>query len=171
MKRLALLRHAKSSWTEVSLADHDRVLSERGKRDAPKMGRRMAARKVRPSLIIASSAARARATATFIAEALKYPAEFLQVEKELYLATADKILELACSQEDNFSNLLIIGHNPGMTDLVNQLLPSIGMKNLPTSGVVAMDFDTKKWSELADVSAKLVFYDYPKNPELLLIED
>ena len=131
----------------------------------------MAARKVRPSLIIASSAARARATAKFIAEALQYPAEFLQVEKELYLATADQILKLVCNQEDNFSDLLLIGHNPGITDLVNRLLPSIGLNNLPTSGVVALDFDTKKWSELAEVSAKLGFYDYPKNPELLLIED
>ena len=171
MKRLTLLRHAKSSWTEPSLADHDRVLSERGERDAPKMGKRMAARKVRPSLIIASSAARARATAKFIAEALKYPAEFLQVEKELYLATPDQILELVCKQEDNFSDLLLIGHNPGITDLANRLLPSIGLNNLPTSGVVALDFDTKKWSELAEVSAKLGFYDYPKNPELLLIDD
>jgi len=111
------------------------------------MGKRMAARKVRPSLIIASSAARARATAKFIAEALKYPPEFLQIEKELYLASADTILELACGQKDNFSDLLIIGHNPGMTDLVNQLLPSIGLNNLPTSGIVALDFDTKKWSE------------------------
>jgi hypothetical protein len=50
-------------------------------------------------------------------------------------------------------------------------LPSIGLNNLPTSGVVALDFDTKKWSELAEVSAKLGFYDYPKNPELLLIDD
>ncbi len=171
MKRLTLLRHAKSSWAEPSFADHDRVLSERGERDAPRMGKRMAARKVRPSLIIASSAARALATAKFIAEALKYPPEFLQVEKELYLATADQILELACSQEDNFSDLLLIGHNPGMTDLANRLLPSIGLNNLPTSGVVALDFDTKKWSELTDVSSELVFYDYPKNPELLLIED
>ena len=171
MKRLTLLRHAKSSWTEVSLADHDRVLSERGERDAPRMGKRMAARKVRPSLIIASSAARARVTAKFVAEALKYPTEFLQVDKELYLAPAEKILELICSQENNFSDLLIIGHNPGLTDLVNQLLPSLDIGNLPTSGVVALDFATKKWSELADVSARLVFYDYPKNPELLLIED
>ena len=171
MKRLTLLRHAKSSWTEPSLADHDRVLSERGERDAPKMGKRMAARKVRPSRIIASSAARASAPAKFIAEALKYPAEFLQVEKELYLATPDQILELVCSQEDNFSDLLLIGHNPGITDLANRLLPSIGLNNLPTSGVVALDFDTKKWSELAEVNAKLGFYDYPKNPELLLIED
>lgn len=131
----------------------------------------MAARKVRPSLIIVSSAVRARATAKFIAEALKYPAEFLQIEKELYLASADTILEIASGQEDNFSDLLIIGHNPGMTDLVNQLLPSMGLNNLPTSGVVALDFDTKKWSELAQVNAELAFYDYPKNPELLLIED
>ena len=171
MKRLTLLRHAKSSWTEASLADHERVLSGRGKRDAPRMGKRMAARKVRPSLIISSSAVRARRTAKLVAEALQYPAEFLQFEKELYLATAERILELICGQEDKLCDLLIVGHNPGLTELVNQLLPALSMDNLPTSGIVAMDFKTKKWSEITDIDAELVFYDYPKNPELLLIED
>ncbi len=171
MKRLTLVRHAKSSWTEVSLADHDRILSARGERDAPTMSKRMAARKVRPSLIISSSAYRAQRTAKLIAEALKYPAEFLQTEKELYLATSDQILEIICGQEDSFADLLIIGHNPGITDLVNLLLPSMELSNLPTSGVVAIDFNTEKWAELPVADSKLVFYDYPKNPELLLIED
>jgi len=171
MKRLTLLRHAKSSWTETSLADHERVLSARGERDAPKTGQRMMARKVRPSLIISSSAVRARQTAKIVAEALKYPAEFLQFERELYLAAAEKLLELICSQEDNFANLLIIGHNPGLTALVNQLLPALDMSNLPTSGFVTMDFNTKQWSEITAVNAEFVFYDYPKSPELLLIDD
>ena len=171
MKRLTLVRHAKSSWTEVLLSDHDRALAERGVRDAPRMGKRINARKLRPSLIISSTAVRAMSTARAIADALKYPLEFLQSEKELYLATPDKILEIACAQEDNFSDLMVVGHNPGMTDLVNQLLPALCLHNLPTCGVVAIDFDTDAWAKLAEANAKLVFYDYPKNPELLLIED
>ena len=171
MKRLTLLRHAKSSWAEAALADHERTLSARGKHDAPKMGKRLATRKVSPSLIISSSAARARWTAKLVAEALKYPAESLKIGKDLYLTTAEKILELVCSQEDNFSDLLVVGHNPGLTELVNRLLPELSMDNLPTSGVIAMDFNTKKWSDIAETDAELVFYDYPKNSELLMKDD
>ena len=171
MKRLTLARHAKSSWTEVLLADHDRVLSERGVRDAPRMGKRINARKLRPSLIISSTAIRAISTARAFAEALKYPLEFLQSEKELYLATPEKILEIVCAQEDNFSDLMVIGHNPGMTDLVNQMLPSMHLHNLPTCGVVAIDVETDAWGKIPEADSKLFFYDYPKNPELLLIED
>ena len=162
-----MLRHAKSSWAEASLADHERTLSTRGKRDAPKMGKRLAAREVSPSLIISSSAVRARRTAKIIAAALKYPAESLQIERDLYLATAEKILELVRSQEDNVSDLLVVGHNPGLTELVNRLLPELDLDNLATSGVVAMDFDTTKWSEIDEMYAEFVFYDYPKNRESL----
>lgn len=169
MKRLTLFRHAKSSWSESSLADHERVLSARGERDAPTMGERLAARKFRPSLIISSSAVRARRTAKLVAAALNYPDEFLQIEKELYLATARKILELVCAQADNFGDLLLIGHNPGLTELVNQLLPALNMDNLPTSGIVAMDFKTTEWSQISEIDAELVFYDYPKNPDRSMI--
>ncbi len=171
MKRLTLVRHAKSSWTEVLLSDHDRDLAERGIRDAPRMGKRINARKLRPSLIISSTAVRAMSTARAIAEALNYPLEFLQSEKELYLASPDKILEIVCAQEDNFSDLMVVGHNPGMTDLANQLLPSLDIDNLPTCGVVAIDFETGSWAKIPEANARLFFYDYPKNPELLLIED
>ena len=171
MKRLTLLRHAKSSWKERHLADHDRPLSERGERDAPKMGARLSARKARPSLILSSSAARAFATAKHVAEALAYPLEFLQTEPRLYLASPNDILELIRSQEDNFSDLLIVGHNPGLTDLANQLLPDLGLDNLPTAGVVAIEFAARKWSKLTESDSTMLYLDYPKNPELQLIED
>ncbi len=169
MKRLTLFRHAKSSWKDAALADHDRPLSGRGERDAPKMGARLLARKARPSLIMASTAVRAVTTARQVAESLAYPMEFLQTERRLYLAAPNEILELIESQEDNFSDLLIVGHNPGLTDLANQLLPDLGLDNLPTAGVVAMEFPTREWSKVAQSDAKLLYLDYPKNPELLLI--
>lgn len=130
------------------------------------MGKRLAAREVSPSLIISSSAVRARRTAKIVAAALEYPTESLQIERDLYLATAEKILELVRSQEDNVSDLLVVGHNPGLTELVNRLLPELDLDNLATSGVVAMDFDTTKWSEIDEMYAEFVFYDYPKNREL-----
>ena len=89
MKRLTLLRHAKSSWKDPLLDDFDRPLNQRGERDAPVMGRRLQARGARPSMILTSPAKRALRTARLIAQAINYPAEFLQREAELYLAVAD----------------------------------------------------------------------------------
>ena len=173
MKRLTLFRHAKSSWGQVGLADRDRPLSDRGERDAPNMGARLLARKARPSLIITSPATRALATARLVAEALTYPMEFLQTEPQLYLAAPGEILDLIQRQEDNFSDLFIVGHNPGLTDLVNLLVPDLRLDNLPTAGAVAMEFSTREWLEVGEPGTKvsLLYYDYPKNPELLLIED
>ena len=87
--RLTLLRHAKSSWEDDRLDDSDRPLNERGERDAPLMGRRLRARGARPTLILTSPAVRARRTAQIVAREIGYPAEFLQREEELYLASPD----------------------------------------------------------------------------------
>ena len=114
---------------------------------------------------------RAHETAKAIAAALKYPSEFLQLEKEIYLAAPEEIIDLVRRQSDDFSDLMIVGHNPGLTDLVNELLPDFNLENLPTGGVVALDLDAEAWSKVLDKPAQLVYYDYPKNPEVLVIED
>lgn len=135
------------------------------------MGRRLVARRARPSLIISSPATRAFATAKSIAAALSYPAEFLQLEDQVYLAAPAELLGLIRTQRDDFSDLMIVGHNPGLTDLVNQLLPDLALDNLPTGGVVAIETDVGRWEQLLDGPTRLAYYDYPKNPEILLIED
>jgi phosphohistidine phosphatase len=170
MKRLTLVRHAKSSWAAPATPDRDRVLTDRGERDARMMGRRLVARKARPSLIISSPAARAVATARSIAAALSYPSEFLQLEDRAYLASPADLLELVQSQRDDFSDLMLVGHNPGLTDLVNQLLPELELDNLPTGGAVAIEVDIDQWEHLREGKARLAYFDYPKNPEVLLIE-
>lgn len=170
MKRLTLVRHAKSSWAAPASPDRDRALADRGERDARKMGRRLVARKARPSLIVSSPAIRAHSTAKAIAAALKYPLEFLQLEEGLYLAGPDGIMEIIEQQRDDFSDLMIVGHNPGMTDLINQLLPELELDNLPTGGVVATESDADCWARFGDGQVRLVYYDYPKNPEVLVIE-
>ena len=110
-------------------------------------------------------------TAKRVAEALNYPMEFLQTERRLYLASPQAILELIEHQEDNFSDLMVVGHNPGLTDLANHLLPDLHLDNLPTAGVVAMEFPANQWADITKSPAKLLYYDFPKNSELLLIED
>ena len=94
MKTLTIVRHAKSSWDDETLGDRERPLNERGERDAPMMGRRIAAAGIRPSLIIASPAVRTWSTARAVAEELNYPLEFLQRENELYLASLRDILDV-----------------------------------------------------------------------------
>jgi phosphohistidine phosphatase len=168
VKRLTLLRHAKSSWRDPDLADHERPLSGRGHKDAPRMAERLRVRRARPSLILTSTAKRAFETAQIVARALGYPREFLQAEPALYLADSPAILEVIAAQGESFSDLLLVGHNPGLTELVNQLLPDLRLNNLPTAGVVAMASTAERWADIAARNSTLAFYDYPKNPEVLL---
>jgi len=164
MKRLTLLRHAKSSWGQPDLDDLHRPLNQRGQRDAPIMGRRLITRGVRPSLIVTSPAKRARETAKLLARQIGYPIEFIQTEKSLYLASATKILEIIELQEDTFSDIVLCAHNPGITDLAHQLgNHSIGA--MPTCGLVTIESDTDSWNSFQDSSRTFIAYDYPKKSE------
>jgi len=123
MKILTLVRHAKSDWKDASLSDRQRPLNRRGKRDAPEMGRRIARHGIRPSLIITSPAVRAWKTAKIIAREIGYPTEFLQREDALYLASLNDLLDAVVAQDNGFNSLMVVGHNPGMTDFANFLVP------------------------------------------------
>lgn len=171
MKRITLLRHAKAKPPNFALADQERALAPRGERDAPLMGMRLSSLKARPSLILTSPATRAVATARLVAEALRYPLEFLQHEPALYMASPAEILGVLGTQDEQFADILVVGHNPGFTDLANRLLPDLQLDNLPTAGFITIDSEAAQWGELAGASARLVHFDHPKNPELLVIED
>ena len=162
--RLTLFRHAKSSWNNPGLADHDRPLSKRGKRDAPMMGERLAARRARPSAILSSTAKRALTTARRVAEALDYPLEEIRSSRRLYFAGTHEILQFIMEQPAEWPEIIVVGHNPGFTDLANLLLPELRLDHLVTAGCVAMDFSTDDWSEIAQVRAELLYWDYPRNP-------
>ena len=162
MKTLTLVRHAKSSWKDTSLADRDRPLSKRGERDAPEMGQRIVAAGIRPSLIVSSPAVRAWSTARIIADAIGYPREFLQRDKSLYLASVNTILDVIVAQDNGFNSLMLVGHNPGFTDFANYLVPGL-TNNIPTAGVVCVQLDTDDWSLYDKPGVELVLYDFPKN--------
>ena len=161
MKTLTLVRHAKSSWKDNNLSDRDRPLNQRGERDAPVMGQRIVAAGIRPSLILCSPAARAWATAKILAQAISYPVEFLQRENTLYLASVENILDVLVAQDAEFNNLMVVGHNPGLTSFANYLVPGI-TNNLPTAGVVSVSFEQDDWSLYERPAVELVLYEYPK---------
>jgi phosphohistidine phosphatase len=171
VKRLTLFRHAKSSWRNPDLPDHERPLSGRGEKDAPRMAERLRVRRARPSLIVTSTAKRALETAHVVVRALGYPREFLHIEPALYLADPATLKQVIGAQDEGFSDLLLIGHNPGLTDLVNELLPDMRLNNLPTAGVVAMQSTAERWADVAARNTTLLFYDYPKNPEVLIVTE
>ena len=161
-KRVTLLRHAKSSWKDASLPDRDRPLNQRGNKAAPDMGKRMAGFGVRPSLLLTSPAKRARDTARLIARELNYPLEFIQSEAELYLATPQTILEVIARQDSGFNEIMLCGHNPGITELANQLGDRT-IDNVVTCGVVGIEMDINDWAEIVAADGKTVFFDFPKN--------
>ena len=161
MKTLTLVRHAKSSWNDSSLSDFERPLNRRGERDAPLMGQRIVAAGIRPSLIISSPAARALSTAKLLAQEIAYPLEFLQRDKTLYHASLNDFLDVLVGQDAEFNNLMLVGHNPGLTAFANYLSPGI-TSNLPTAGVVAVSFEQDDWNLYTPPATEVIAYLYPK---------
>ncbi|MFT5501448.1 MAG: phosphohistidine phosphatase [Woeseiaceae bacterium] len=162
MKTLTILRHAKSSWSDASLSDHDRPLNGRGKRDAPVMAERIRKAEIRPSLIVSSPAKRAWSTAKVIAREISYPIEFLQREKSLYHAGLQSLLDTLAQQDQGFNSILLVGHNPGLTDLANFFVPRL-TDNIPTCGFVSVQVDREDWNFSTAGDARLIVYDYPKS--------
>ena len=161
MKTLSILRHAKSSWSDTGLSDRERPLNARGERDAPMMGKRLNESPVRPSLIVSSPAVRAWQTAKTVAREISYPKEFLQRDDRLYLASVRQILDVLAEQDQGFNSIMLVGHNPGLTELANRLVPGL-TSNVPTCGLLAVEIDTDDWNILGNPATELVLYDYPK---------
>ena len=161
MKELILVRHAKSSWKDPALSDHERPLNKRGKRDAPEMGERLAASGYDPDLIVSSSADRALDTARTIAGKLGYPRERIAVEERLFHAGVAELLHVIRGVDDPVDILMLFGHNPGLTDLANHIGPR-EILNMPTCAVLHLRFQADTWSTVGDVPGEEVRYDYPK---------
>ena len=170
MKRLILLRHAKSDWGTPGLKDFERPLNKRGEKNAPEMGKRLRKRGFKPERIISSPARRARDTARLLARQLTILESGVVFKDAIYEADTDALLEtIQCIPQD-LGCVMLVGHNPGMTELAN-LLGKFGIANLPTCAVVGLELEIKNWKKITPGCGRLWFYDYPKNPEVLLIED
>ena len=160
MKTLFLIRHAKSSWGDTALPDEDRPLNDRGRRDAPKMGERLAKRDVKPDLILSSPAMRALETAEIIAKKLDYRRKDIVVDGRLYAVGADELLDVIHKLGDKLERVMLFGHNPGLTELAHRLSSKIA--HMPTCAVAEFTFDAKSWSKIGKVKLAKVAFDYPK---------
>ena len=164
MKRLLLLRHAKAVPATDPLVDIDRPLAERGERDARRIGERLREQQQQPALIVASPAARALRTAQLVAGTIDYPRDAIALDRRLYLAEPAAIIEIIAAQDAAIESLLVVGHNPGLTDLTHQLLPAFDVDDLPTCAIVGLDYaDAASWRRIASDAATISYYDYPKN--------
>jgi phosphohistidine phosphatase len=160
MKTLFLVRHAKSSRDDPSLTDRDRPLDDRGMRDAPNMGKRLAKRDVKPDLLVSSPALRALTTAHLIAEEVGYKRKAIVVDDRLYASNADDLLAVIRALDKKLNSVMLFGHNPEFTDLAHRLSSEI--IDMPTSAVAKFNFDTKAWSDVGEVQPAKVALDYPK---------
>jgi phosphohistidine phosphatase len=160
MKTLFLIRHAKSSWDDTALPDKDRPLNDRGRRDAPKMGERLANRDVKPDLILSSPAMRALKTAEIIAKKLDYKRKDIVVDDRLYAVGADDLLDVIRKLGDKLERVMLFGHNPELTELAHRLSSKI--THMPTCAVAEFTFDAKSWSKIGKVKPAKVTLDYPK---------
>lgn len=165
-KLLYLVRHAKSSWSDRSLSDRDRPLNKRGRRSAPDMGRRLAAQDHLPELIISSPARRAFSTARKIARELGYDRSEIMKDESLYFSGTGAMLDLLESLDDSYQRVMIVGHNPAMTSLMN-ILSGSSIDNMPTCAVAVIEYPMASWSELRSAEGQLLAYDFPKNPAAL----
>lgn len=160
-KTLYLVRHAKSSWDDPSLDDRERPLNKRGRRNAPDMGERLRTQGFRPEHIISSPANRARTTAGIIATELGMDPEAIEIEDDLYFKGVRGMLQTIERADDGHASLMLVGHNPTMTDLLNRLTHA-GIYNMPTCAIAIIGFPMASWGLVQSTDGELVGYDYPK---------
>ena len=161
MKSLFLVRHAKSSWSQPDVDDHDRPLNDRGKRDGPRMAKWLRSQGARPDALISSTAKRARRTARYFAKAFAIDKGDVLHKATIYEAAPDALLRLIQDLNDDWDTVFLFGHNPGFTDLAN-LFPGAHIDNIPTCGIVRLEADIASWADFSPQTAEQRAFYYPK---------
>lgn len=164
-RTLILVRHAKSDWGNPVQMDYDRPLNDRGLRDAPVMGTRLKTMGIVPGLIIASTANRAATTAKLIAKAMGYHEQKIQWEDKLYHAPPDIFAEVIATSGigTDIATIMIVAHNPGITEFANLITEKFSIDNMPTCSMVAVKAKAPDWESFLQAAPGLLFFDYPKN--------
>ncbi|ULQ55762.1 histidine phosphatase family protein [Flavihumibacter rivuli] len=161
MKKLLLVRHAKSSWGDLTISDFDRPLNDRGQRNAPEMAHRLLKRDIKIDLFITSTAKRAVETATHFVKAYDRPLKELVLKDELYHAPPHVYANVISEVDDENDTIIIFGHNPGITEFVNQLT-NTRIDDMPTCAIYALKVDAKHWKDFDTAKKEFWFFDSPK---------
>jgi phosphohistidine phosphatase len=160
MKRLYLVRHAQASPKDLQMSDAQRSLDARGEKQAAWLGDCLNQRGAKPDLILSSPAKRALRTASVIAEELKIPRDVITVRDSLYLANMTDLSEIIRDLDDEFKDVMLFAHNPGITRFAQDLLGE-WVERMPPCSIYCLDFTVRSWKVVTGGNAKLVFYDYP----------
>ena len=159
MKRLYLIRHAKSSWKDLSLDDFERPLNKRGKRDAPFMSELLKEKNIHPDIIFTSPALRAKSTAEIIAQKLNV-LEKIRFDAKIYEAGSSTLESIITNIDDRYNTLFLVGHNPGLNMLAEYYVEF--ERNIPTCAVLEIGFETSNWRDISATNATLLSFEYPK---------
>jgi len=165
LRTLYLLRHAKSSWDDPAIADHDRLLNARGRKAASALGPWLAERGYAPTLVLCSSARRTRETLARLSERLDGEPQ-VSVERGLYLTSPERLLERLRELDDTHTHVLVIGHNPAMGELALALASPESdrdemKRKFPTAALAVLELDAPSWSDLAPASCRLREFSTP----------
>ncbi len=161
MKRLYLIRHAKSSWKDTLLSDFDRPLNKRGLRDAPFMGQRLHEHHVHPDIFVSSPAKRAIHTSQLLAQEVGFPQEQILIDESIYEAGVMSLLQVVHTLDDRANHAILVGHNPGMT-MFAQSLARVPIDNMPTCSIFCVEFDSSSWKDVKMGNGVFVFFDSPQ---------
>jgi phosphohistidine phosphatase len=169
MLTLSLLRHAKSSWADRELEDHERPLAKRGTKAAGAMGAFIAREGLRPDLILCSGSVRTRATLALVLSELDTPTPQVVYDDVLYMAEPTALLARLHQVKNDTSRVMLIGHNPGLQALAQELAGQGNQKDIkvlagkfPTCGLAVLTFKVRKWSNLGSGSGKLKLFMTPR---------
>lgn len=159
MKFLYLIRHAKSSWKDITLDDFDRPLNSRGKENAPFMAKKLKHLEEKPDLILASPSKRTKCTAEIFAKIFEYhkPIEYEEKIYESNLITLKNVIQ---NIPDKYQTVFLFGHNPSLNLFVEDFCKFY--ENVPTSGIVKIKFDCESWTQITPANSQLVDFLYPK---------
>lgn len=165
MKRLVLLRHAKSAWDDPTLRDRERPLAPRGRKAAKRTGRWARKHGIRPQLVVCSNAVRARQTLERVLPGLGEPAVWVEVT--LYAASAETLLARVRSLPEEIDEVMLVGHNPGLMDLALLLsAPGRNRKraqvNVPTGALLELELEAGRWAEVSAGEARLTRFVVPR---------
>lgn len=161
MKKLFLVRHAKSSWDDPGLSDIERPLNKRGERDAPFMAILIKEKGIEPDLFLSSPAKRAFDTARFFAEAYGKDEKDIIVDDRIYEAGMRELSLVVEDIDDRYDSAFLFGHNPGLTNFAN-LLGSEYFDNMPTCSIVGIGFNVDSWKKIERGRGNTFLFEYPK---------
>ena len=165
MKKLIIIRHCKSSWLDPSLSDYERPLNKRGRNDGYKMSNELSKKIKHVDLLISSSSKRTKLTSNIFID--KININEIEYRDDFYHSSSENIISILEKINNSFKSVIIIGHNPGFTDLVNKLT-NINLFNLPTTGVVIVNLNIKNWDQILikNTGYEISWIKFPKELKL-----